>query len=67
MDAAADMADRFAEAGEADPLGFGFGPRDIRFRRVRLALEAHEPHHAVGIAEGLHPEQNPFPASQAYH
>ena len=67
MDAAADMADRFGELGEADPLGFGFGPTNVGFRRVRLALEAHEPDRAVSIAEGLHPEQNPFPASRVYH
>ncbi|MGH3841482.1 MAG: helix-turn-helix domain-containing protein [Pseudonocardiaceae bacterium] len=67
MDAAADLADRFGEVGEADPLGFGFGPTNIGFRRVRLALEAHEPDRAVSIAEGLHPEQSPFPASRVYH
>jgi transcriptional regulator with XRE-family HTH domain len=67
MDAAADMADRFGEVGEADPLGFGFGPTSVGFRRVRLALEAREPDRAVRIAEGLHPEQNPFPASRVYH
>ncbi|MGH3873299.1 MAG: helix-turn-helix domain-containing protein [Pseudonocardiaceae bacterium] len=67
MDAAAEMADRFGEVGEADPLGFGFGPTNIGFRRVRLALEAHEPDRAVSIAEGLHPEQNPFPLSRVYH
>ncbi len=67
VDAAADMADRFGELGEADPLGFGFGPTNVGFRRVHLALEAHEPDRAVSIAEGLHPEQNPFPASRVYH
>jgi transcriptional regulator with XRE-family HTH domain len=67
MDAAADMADRFGEVGEADPLGFGFGPTSVGFRRVRLALEAREPDRAVSIAEGLHPERDPFPASRVYH
>ncbi|MGH3686037.1 MAG: helix-turn-helix domain-containing protein [Pseudonocardiaceae bacterium] len=67
MDAATDMANRFGELGEADPLGFGFGPTNVEFRRVRLALEAGEPDRAVRIAEGLHPEQNPFPASRVYH
>jgi transcriptional regulator with XRE-family HTH domain len=67
MDAAVDMTDRFGEIGEADPLGFGFGQTDVGFRRVRLALEANEPDHAVRIAETLHPEQNPFPASRVYH
>lgn len=67
MDDATDMAERFGELGEADPLGFGFGPTNVGFRRVRLALEAGEPDRAVRIAEGLHPERNPFPASRVYH
>ncbi|HSZ29427.1 MAG TPA: helix-turn-helix transcriptional regulator [Pseudonocardiaceae bacterium] len=67
MDAAADMADRFGELGEADPLGFEFGPTSVGFRRVRLALEAGEPDRAVSIAEGLHPERNPFPTNRAFH
>jgi transcriptional regulator with XRE-family HTH domain len=67
MEAAVDLAERFGELGEADPLGFGFGPTNVGFRRVRLALEADQPDHTVRIAEGLQPEQNPFPADRAYH
>jgi transcriptional regulator with XRE-family HTH domain len=67
MDAAADMASRFGELGEADPLGFEFGPTLVGFRRVHLALGAGEPDRAVSIAEGLDPEQNPFPANRTYH
>ncbi|MGH3771689.1 MAG: XRE family transcriptional regulator, partial [Pseudonocardiaceae bacterium] len=68
MDAAADMASRFGEIGETDPLGFGeFGPSWVGFRRVRLALDAGEPDSAVSIAEGLHPERHPFPYGHAYH
>ncbi|MGH3802876.1 MAG: hypothetical protein ACRDTD_22660, partial [Pseudonocardiaceae bacterium] len=67
MDAAADLAGRFGELGETDPLGFEFGPTNVGFRRVRLALEAGEPDRAVSIAEGLHPEQNPFPANRCYY
>ena len=67
MDAAADMANRFGELGETDPLGFEFGPTFVGFRRVRLALDAGEPDRAVSIAEGLHPEHNPFPTNRAYH
>ncbi len=67
MDAAADLAGRFGELGETDPLGFEFGPTNVGFRRVHLALEACEPDRAVSIAEGLHPEQNPFPANRAYY
>jgi hypothetical protein len=67
MDAAADMANRFGELGETDPLGFEFGPTFVGFRRVRLALDAGEPDRAVSIAEGLHPEHNPFPTNRASH
>jgi transcriptional regulator with XRE-family HTH domain len=67
MDAAADMANRLGELGETDPLGFEFGPTFVGFRRVRLALDAGEPDRAVSIAEGLHPEHNPFPTNRAYH
>ncbi|MGH3685001.1 MAG: XRE family transcriptional regulator [Pseudonocardiaceae bacterium] len=67
MDAAADLASRFGELGETDPLGCEFGPTLVGFRRVRLALEAGEPDRAVSIAEGLHPDQNPFPYARAHH
>ncbi len=67
MDAAADMASRFGELGETDPLGFEFGPTNVGFRRVHLALEAGEADRAVSIAEGLHPERNPFPANRTYY
>jgi transcriptional regulator with XRE-family HTH domain len=67
MDAAADMADRFGELGETDPLGFEFGPTNVGFRHVHLALEAGEPDRAVSIAEGLHPDRNPFPCNRVYH
>jgi DNA-binding XRE family transcriptional regulator len=67
MDAAADLADRFGELGETDPLGFEIGPTNVGFRRVRLALEAGEADRAVSIAEGLHPERNPFPTNRTYH
>ncbi len=67
MDVAADMAGRFGEIGEADPLGFEFGPTNVGFRRVHLALGAGEPDRAVSIAEGLRPEHNPFPANRVYY
>jgi hypothetical protein len=34
---------------------------------VRLALEAGEPDRAVSLAEGLHPERNPFPTNRTYY
>lgn len=67
MDAAAAMADRFGELGAADPLGFGWGPTGVGFRRVRLALETDDPDRAVRIAEDLHPERDVFPVNQVYH
>jgi len=67
MDAAAELAGRFGELGETDPLGFEFGPTNVGFRRVRLALEAGEPDRAVSLAEGLHPERNPFPTNRTYY
>ena len=68
MDAAAEMAGRFGEIGETDLLGFGeFGPTWVGFRRVRLVLDAGEPDRAVSIAEGLHPDQHPFPYGRAAH
>ncbi len=67
MDAAADMAGRFGELGETDPLGFEFGPTNVGFRHVHLALETGEPDRAVRIAEGLHPDQNPFPTNRVYY
>jgi transcriptional regulator with XRE-family HTH domain len=67
MGASADMAIRFGELGETDPMGFEFGPTNVGFRQVRLALEAGEPDRAVGIAERLHPDQNPFPCNRVYH
>ena len=68
MDDAADMASRWGERfGEADPLGFGFGPTNVGFRQVRLALEAGEPDRAVSIGDGLQPAQNPFPASRVFY
>lgn len=68
IDAAAEMAGRFGELGEPDPLGFGeFGPTWVGFCHVHLALGAGEPDRAVGIAEGLHPERHPFPYARAFH
>lgn len=67
MDAAADLAGRFGELGETDPLGFEFGLTWVGFRRVRLALDAGDPDRAVSIAEGLDPDQHPAPYGRAFH
>ncbi|MGH4018041.1 MAG: helix-turn-helix domain-containing protein [Pseudonocardiaceae bacterium] len=60
MESAADLAARFGEIGEADPLGFSFGPVNVGIRRMGLALDAREPDRAVSIARDVRPEQNPF-------
>lgn len=66
LDAAADLAAHFGECPD-DPLGFGFGPTNVAFRRVRIVLEAGDPERAVSIAREVNPMDNPFPASRAYH
>lgn len=67
LDGAADMSGRFGELGWSDPLGFGFGPTNVDFRRARVALEAGEPDLAVRIAEKVNFKQNPFPLHHLYH
>ena len=66
MQTAADTAARFGEY-PADPLGFAFGPMNVRFRQMSLALERDEPDHAVSIAQQLHPERHPFPSKRVYY
>jgi hypothetical protein len=67
MDAAAELAERFGEAGEADSLGFVYGPTHAGMSRMWLALEAGEPDQAAGIAENLFPERLPFAVNQAHY
>ncbi|MGH3852525.1 MAG: helix-turn-helix domain-containing protein [Pseudonocardiaceae bacterium] len=67
LEAAAELAARFGETGEHNPLGFAFGPTDVGFRRAALALAAGEPDRAVSIAEGLQPQRHPFMTRQAAH
>jgi len=64
---AAEIADRFGELGEADPLGFGFGPTFIGFSRVRAALELGDVDDAVRLLRTVQPERDPFRASQAFY
>ncbi len=66
MEAAAEMAVRFGEY-PADPLGFAFGPMNVEFRRMSLALESDEPDLAVSIAQDLHPERHPFASKRVYY
>ncbi|MGH3815556.1 MAG: helix-turn-helix domain-containing protein [Pseudonocardiaceae bacterium] len=67
MDAAAEVAERFGESGEADAQGFVFGPVDVGIIRMSHALEVGDPDRAVSIAQDVHPERHPFPANQAHY
>jgi hypothetical protein len=67
MDAAADMADRFGELGETDPLGFEFVPTRSGSGGCVWPWMRVNRTGAVSIAEGLHPERNPFPYARAFH
>ncbi|MGH3923816.1 MAG: helix-turn-helix domain-containing protein, partial [Pseudonocardiaceae bacterium] len=53
MESAAELAARFGELGESDPLGFGFGPTNVGMRRMELALESGEPERAISIARTI--------------
>jgi hypothetical protein len=55
----------FGETGEDDSLGFVFGPTDVGFWQVALALEAGEPDRAVSNSRGLQPQRHPFVTRQA--
>ncbi len=65
METAAELAARFGETGEGDPLGFAFGPTDVGLYRMGIALEAGEPDRVVSIAQGLQPQRHPFATRQA--
>ena len=65
MQAATELAARFGELGENDPLGFGFGPTNVGMRGMELALESGEPDRAINIATGVHPLRLPHATRQA--
>ncbi|MGH3938501.1 MAG: helix-turn-helix domain-containing protein [Pseudonocardiaceae bacterium] len=64
---AAEIADRFGELGEADPLGFGFGPTFVSFRRIKAALELGDVDEAVRLLRVVQPERDPFRVNQAFY
>lgn len=66
MDEAENVAGRFGENPD-DPLGFAFGPLNVAFRRMSLALELGEPDQAVSIAESAQPERHPFRSKRVYY
>ncbi|MGQ0775725.1 MAG: hypothetical protein ACT4NY_15125, partial [Pseudonocardiales bacterium] len=67
LEEATEIADRFGELGEADPLGFGYGPTFVGFRRVRARLELGEVDDAVRSLRTVAPERDPFWDSQAFY
>jgi transcriptional regulator with XRE-family HTH domain len=60
MDAAGELAERFGTTGEADSLGYVFGPNDAGLNRMVLALGAGEPDKAVSLAQQIQPDRHPF-------
>jgi len=64
---AAEIADRFGELGAADPLGYGYGPTFVGFRRVHAALERGDVDDAVSSLSAVQPERDPFRECQAFY
>jgi hypothetical protein len=64
---ATEIAERFGEVGEADPLGYGFGPTNVAFRRITAALELGDVDDAVRSVRAVRPELNPFRSDQAFY
>ncbi|MGH3930514.1 MAG: helix-turn-helix domain-containing protein [Pseudonocardiaceae bacterium] len=64
---AAEIADRFGEVGQADPLGFGYGPTFVGFSRIRVALELGDVEGAVRSLRTVQPERDPFRDTQAFY
>jgi transcriptional regulator with XRE-family HTH domain len=59
MDAAADVAEHFGSTHDVDPLGFLFGPVNVRLTRMWTALEAREPDEVARTAQGFDPSVTP--------
>ncbi|MGH3924861.1 MAG: hypothetical protein ACRDTT_18700, partial [Pseudonocardiaceae bacterium] len=64
---AAEIADRFGEIGAADPLGFGYGPTFVGFRRIVAALELGDVDDADRVLRTVQPERDPFRVNQAFY
>jgi transcriptional regulator with XRE-family HTH domain len=63
-----EMATELAErTGEGNAYWMGFGPTNVGFWRMNVALEAGDHHRAVTIAEGLHPDAHPFRGCRAMY
>ncbi|MDQ3763009.1 MAG: helix-turn-helix domain-containing protein [Actinomycetota bacterium] len=64
LEYASELAER---TGEGNAYWMGFGPTNVGFWRMNVALEAGDHQRAVAIAEGLHPEAHPFRGCQAMY
>ncbi|MGH8920427.1 MAG: hypothetical protein ACRD0H_19190, partial [Actinomycetes bacterium] len=51
----------------ADPLGFGYGPTFIGFRRIKAALELGDVDDAIRLLSTVVPERDPFRDTQAFY
>lgn len=67
LETAAELAARFGETGEHNPLGFAFGPTEVGIYRMIIALEVGEADRVVSIAQGLRPQCHPFVTRQAVY
>jgi transcriptional regulator with XRE-family HTH domain len=68
MQTAKELATQFGEPDDNnDRLGFGFGPTNVGFWEMALALEAGEPDRAVGVAQTIQPERHPFKTRQSQY
>lgn len=66
IDAPLEYASELAErTGEGNANRMGFGPTNVGFWRMNVALEAQDYERAVAIAQKLHPEDHPFRGLQA--
>ncbi|MGH3942595.1 MAG: helix-turn-helix domain-containing protein [Pseudonocardiaceae bacterium] len=64
---AAEIADRFGEAGEADPYGFSYGSMCVGFRRISVAMELGDVDDAIRSVRAVRPERSPFRADEAFY
>ena len=64
LDQAAELA---RDTGEGNAYWMGFGPTNVGFWRMHVALECGDYGRAVAIAESLHPEVHPHRGSQALY
>jgi len=68
VDPSFEFAGELAErTGEANAYWMGFGPTNVGFWRMYVALEAGDHERAASVAEGLRPQVHPHRGSQALY